>query len=374
MSSVYSYPGVYIKELPSPVHSITAVATSIAAFVGYTARGIDNRAQAIYSFADFQRLYGGLASNSELSYAVQQFFQNGGSQAYVVRTPGHYNSALAVKYATVSFGGLVFSALSSGAWANEQLLLDVDVIGLNLSTTPPGDLYSFNLTVTNLFDGTKEYFPGLTLNSASQNFVANVVNDPDNGSQLVSVNATSIPTPPTTALVVTGILGAPLPSTPVTTGSVTVKYLEGVNTDLSTSPTTTTASTDCYISLTLPTSVFPTALSIKVLAQNAPIPQTVAGLASQLQQAVKQCACGECTGRFGILFGDAQRHGNRNLCQRTSAQPAGCGDHLRRPFQRQQDSHSTGTARASKYKRGPLCCGHQHCLSCGDGLIPSSAV
>jgi uncharacterized protein len=29
-----SYPGVYIQELTSAVHSITGVATSIAAFVG----------------------------------------------------------------------------------------------------------------------------------------------------------------------------------------------------------------------------------------------------------------------------------------------------------------------------------------------------
>src|SRR5258708_7433614 len=90
MSSTYTYPGVYIQELPSPVHTIAGVATSIAAFVGYTARGIDNRAQAIFSFSDFERLYGGLASNSEVSYAVQQFFLNGGTQAYIVRTPMHY--------------------------------------------------------------------------------------------------------------------------------------------------------------------------------------------------------------------------------------------------------------------------------------------
>src|SRR5271167_739643 len=133
MPSTYTYPGVYIQELPSPVHTITAVATSIAAFVGYTARGIDNRAQAIFSFGDFQRLYGGLASNSEVSYAVQQFYQNGGSQAYVVRTPMRYPAG-AVVYAQAGFGapqapaseGLTFSALSSGQWANGQLLLDVD--------------------------------------------------------------------------------------------------------------------------------------------------------------------------------------------------------------------------------------------------------
>ena len=51
--ATYSYPGVYVQELPSPVHPITGVPTSIAAFVGYTASGIDNRAQEIFSSARF---------------------------------------------------------------------------------------------------------------------------------------------------------------------------------------------------------------------------------------------------------------------------------------------------------------------------------
>jgi phage tail sheath protein FI len=275
MSSVYTYPGVYIQELPSPVHSITAVATSITAFVGYTARGIDNRAQAIYSFADYQRLYGGLASNSELSYSVQQFFQNGGSQAYVVRTPGHYNSATAVKYATVTFGGLVFSALSSGAWANGKLLVDVDVQGLNLSATAPGDPLGFNLTITNLVDGTKEYFPALTLNINGQNFVGNVVNDLDNGSQLVSVNTSGLASSPA-ALKPSGILGTAL----------TITGATGVNSELGSVATPTIASGDCFLTVTLPASILASPLSVKVLAQNNAIPQTVTGLASQLQQAI----------------------------------------------------------------------------------------
>ena len=124
--SSYTYPGVYIQELQSPVHAIAGVATSIAAFVGYTARGIDNRAQAIYSFADYQRLYGGLASNSEVSYAVQQFYLNGGGQAYVVRTPMHYGSGAAV-YATAGFGtggsfGSAGCGGASGALAAGALL------------------------------------------------------------------------------------------------------------------------------------------------------------------------------------------------------------------------------------------------------------
>src|SRR5580704_19226120 len=87
MASTPTYPGVYIRELTSPVHTISGVATSIAAFVGYTAKGIDNRAEHIFDFSDFERYFGGLASDSELSYAVQQFFANGGTEAYVVRTP-----------------------------------------------------------------------------------------------------------------------------------------------------------------------------------------------------------------------------------------------------------------------------------------------
>ncbi|HUB00409.1 MAG TPA: phage tail sheath C-terminal domain-containing protein [Terracidiphilus sp.] len=286
MSTAYTYPGVYIQELPSPVHSITGVATSIAAFVGYTARGIDNRAQACYSFADFQRFYGGLASNSEVSYAVQQFFQNGGAQCYVVRTPMYYASSTAVVYAQAGFGpgtggnpGLLFSALSSGVWANGQVLLDVDTQGLAGSS----DATAFNLTVTNLMDGTKEYFPAISLNNNQQNFVGAVVNDPDNGSQLVSVQTNNLASSPT-ALTVTGILGTPLAYTLVSG----VNYLESVNTPLGGAATTTTASADCGLTLTLPTSVFSagTTPTIKMIGNGAPIPQTVAGLASQLQQAL----------------------------------------------------------------------------------------
>ena len=87
MAMTYTYPGVYIEEQQSSSHPITGVQTSIAAFVGYTKSGINNRAQEIFSFGDYERLYGGLASNSEVSYAVQQFFQNGGAQAWIVRTP-----------------------------------------------------------------------------------------------------------------------------------------------------------------------------------------------------------------------------------------------------------------------------------------------
>src|SRR3954452_16904979 len=80
-----TFPGVYIEEIPSGVRTITGVATSIAAFIDNFRRGPLNEAVQIFSFADFEREFGGLDTLSEASYAVQQFFLNGGTEAFVVR-------------------------------------------------------------------------------------------------------------------------------------------------------------------------------------------------------------------------------------------------------------------------------------------------
>ena len=57
-----TYPGVYIEEIPSGVHTLTGVGTSITAFIGYTSRGPVNDPVHIFSFADFERAFGGLRS------------------------------------------------------------------------------------------------------------------------------------------------------------------------------------------------------------------------------------------------------------------------------------------------------------------------
>jgi phage tail sheath protein FI len=80
-----TYPGVYIEEIPSGVRTITGVATSITAFIGRALRGPVNEAVTINSFADFERRFGGLWVDSTMSYAVRDFYLNGGSQAIIVR-------------------------------------------------------------------------------------------------------------------------------------------------------------------------------------------------------------------------------------------------------------------------------------------------
>jgi phage tail sheath protein FI len=91
MPVTLSYPGLYIEELPSSAHTITAAPTSIAVFVGYTHPFKTlkfGEAVRVFNFTDYERSFGGLYSNGRVdnfvAYAVQQFFLNGGSDAYVI--------------------------------------------------------------------------------------------------------------------------------------------------------------------------------------------------------------------------------------------------------------------------------------------------
>ncbi|MGW0186533.1 phage tail sheath family protein [Streptomyces sp. NPDC003362] len=80
-----TYPGVYIDEVKSSVRTITGVPTSVAAFVGYAPRGPADRPVHITGWADYEAAFGGLQANCPMSYAVYQFYLNGGSEAEIVR-------------------------------------------------------------------------------------------------------------------------------------------------------------------------------------------------------------------------------------------------------------------------------------------------
>src|SRR5664279_1944642 len=94
MPVAVSYPGVYLEEIASGVHTIVGVSTSVAAFVGAARRGPIAQAYHIFSFSDYERQFGGLDQASELSYAVRQFFLNGGGEAWVARVGANAKSAL----------------------------------------------------------------------------------------------------------------------------------------------------------------------------------------------------------------------------------------------------------------------------------------
>jgi len=72
-------------EIPGSIRVIARAATNIAAFVGRALKGPVNEPVTIRSFADYTRVFGGLWQPSTLSYAVEQFFENGGRCAVIVR-------------------------------------------------------------------------------------------------------------------------------------------------------------------------------------------------------------------------------------------------------------------------------------------------
>ena len=170
-----SYPGVYIVEKSSGVRTITGVATSIAAFVGFTRKGVPDKAIAITSFADFERSHGGLDRDSPVSYAVRQFFTNGGTQALIVRVAVGHATAAWVLQDTAPVPVLDVEAASPGAWGS-GLRLTVQTTGVR---NPDAD---FNLVVSELQpDGSTlvpiETHRNLNLDANSAQFVESVVNN-----------------------------------------------------------------------------------------------------------------------------------------------------------------------------------------------------
>lgn len=78
-----TYPGVYIQEI-SAVTTMIGVPTNSTAFIGYVGSGPVNQPVSIVSMADYQEKFGAVSSQSYLSLAVEQFYKNGGENAYVI--------------------------------------------------------------------------------------------------------------------------------------------------------------------------------------------------------------------------------------------------------------------------------------------------
>ena len=113
---------MYVEEYDSGANPMQGVSTSTAGFVGLAERGpVVGQAQLVTSFADYKRMYGGYLSEAGygaarfLPYAVEQFFANGGSRAYVMRAvPGD------AKAGEITTGLLKLTAANPGAWAENM--------------------------------------------------------------------------------------------------------------------------------------------------------------------------------------------------------------------------------------------------------------
>jgi phage tail sheath protein FI len=176
MPSALSYPGVYVEEVPSGVRTLTGVATSITAFVGRAATGPTEQPVMLTSFADYERRFGGLALDCPLSYAVRDFYLNGGALALVVRVvgtaadPDAADAPDPASAATLTLAGeggaddLVLTASSVGAWGG-RLSGAVDYATDN--GLPAADTTRFNLRLRYRLRPGRDEFAFETLGAVS---------------------------------------------------------------------------------------------------------------------------------------------------------------------------------------------------------------
>ena len=182
MPSVLNVPGVYIEEIPSDVHPIAGISTSDTAFIDYFPRGPLNTAVRVASFAEFARAFGGLNSDSDASYAIAQFFANGGAVAWVVRIAGGTPKASTKMFQSGGTDVLAVSASSEGTWGDS---LQVSIDSNTVPTTE-----RFNLTVTEYSAGSpaqpirSETFRNLSMDATNPLYVEHVINGT---SQLITV-------------------------------------------------------------------------------------------------------------------------------------------------------------------------------------------
>src|SRR5918999_1694133 len=173
-----SYPGVYIREVPSGVRTITGVATSIVLFMGRTRRGRLNVPTRVLSFAAYERNFGTDTVISEMTDQVRQFFLNGGQQAFIMRIA----EGLTAKPAKVTLENqlgtnvLELEAKDAGVDGN-MLRAEVDY-------NTPSPESTFNLRVfrevINAFGEveveTSEIFNSLSMNKDDGRYVKTIVN------------------------------------------------------------------------------------------------------------------------------------------------------------------------------------------------------
>jgi hypothetical protein len=173
--------GITVSEAAGSDQPIVRLPTATTGFVGRALRGPVNQPVRVRSFAEFQQVFGGLWQPSMLAYAVEQFFENGGREAVVVRV---VNGATP---ATISLPcgatKLTLEALSPGS--REVLRASVDYDNIE-----PGEDDRFNLVVQRVRTlgsehiEDQEIFRRLSIVAGTTRYVASALQE----SQLVRVS------------------------------------------------------------------------------------------------------------------------------------------------------------------------------------------
>jgi uncharacterized protein len=166
--------GIAVTEAAGADQPIVRLPSATTGFVGRALRGPVNRAVRVRSFADYQQVFGGLWQPSMLSYAVEQFFDNGGCEAVIVRViNGGARATISLPCGNET---LTLEALSPGSREFLRASIDYDNIGANEDER-------FNLVVQRVrAQGSEhiedqEIFRRLSIHDGTARFVTNALQE-----------------------------------------------------------------------------------------------------------------------------------------------------------------------------------------------------
>ena len=127
MAKSFNTPGVYVREISGPGHSVVPVPTSIPAFIGYTqntsfeGKSLLNRAVRITSFSDFVNKFGG--NFPEIKFSISEVatspdFTDANGQGYKLTVSGMFFRMLAAMKFFYANGGSECYVISIGDYTS----------------------------------------------------------------------------------------------------------------------------------------------------------------------------------------------------------------------------------------------------------------
>ena len=163
--------GITVTEIAAMDQPIDVLRETTAAFVGRALRGPLNEPVLVHGFGEFRRRFGDVWSRSSLGPAVQQFFEHGGRNLYIVRIANSARGAMICLPASGS--ALVLRALEPGS--TEAIRAAVDYDGIDSANEE-----LFNLTLQRIDPASglvvdQELFQQASFNDESNKFIVDML-------------------------------------------------------------------------------------------------------------------------------------------------------------------------------------------------------
>jgi phage tail sheath protein FI len=169
--ATFSRPGVYVQEVSLPQQiTLPDTSASVGAMAGALPKGNATAPQLIVSWGDFVKTFGGLNDSYPVTWAVYNFFANGGSAIYVRRIVGATSAAGSISFlnqsaatttltgtvtaASAASGTVTYTAVNTFTAGQTVTITGLSTSAFNLSGVTIATATGTNFTVTNAATGT----------------------------------------------------------------------------------------------------------------------------------------------------------------------------------------------------------------------------